>query len=58
MAETYGSTPGKFMSKVATKAADKKSDRKPGRRRATRYREAFAGAARRNSGGGSIEWVN
>ena len=51
MAENYGASSVKFTSKVATKADNKKSDRKPGRKRATRYREAFAGAARRNSGG-------
>jgi hypothetical protein len=46
MAETYGASHGKFTSKITTKAA-KKAKRKP----VTRYREAFAGAARRNSGG-------
>ena len=47
MAETYGAAPGKLTSKIAMKAEKKKANRKP----VTRYREAFAGAAKRNSGG-------
>jgi hypothetical protein len=48
MAETYEAARGKFASKIATKPAKKKAaKRKP----VTRYREAFAGAAKRNSGG-------
>lgn len=48
MAETYDGARGKFATKIATKAAKKK---KTAKRKPTRYREAFAGAARRNSGG-------
>lgn len=48
MAETHEGAREKFTSKVATKPAKKKTAR---RRPVTGYRNAFAGAAKRNSGG-------
>jgi len=58
MPEAYEEMRDEFQSKgMSKKGAEKKAarifnaHRRPGQKPVTRYREAFAGAARRNSGG-------